>query len=157
MPKRRLPSNENNSSLRPGSHPSARSSSRKRISDVFSKLADACNKHATYHQTTKNFARQDDEEENLPEKCRKDLFSVRALLPKVEKCFPPNQAKQCEASDVAHLCDFYERVLRGVYCPHSPALFQWGKVPKDGKSGYCTVQRMEWRLVRFVHLLCRYE
>jgi hypothetical protein len=35
-----------------------------------------------------------------------------------------------------------------VYCPHSPALFQWGKVPKDGKSGY-----KEWRLVRFAHFL----
>lgn len=134
MPKRRLASNEDNTSLRPVLHRSSRATSRKRISGVFTRLADACTKHSAYHQSTKLFARQEEDEENLPEKCRKDLFSVRALLPKVEQCFPLDQAKQCEASDVAHLCDFYDRVLRGAYCPHAPALFQWGKVPKDGTS-----------------------
>eukprot|EP00980_Cylindrotheca_fusiformis_P025542 scaffold14008_cov124-Cylindrotheca_fusiformis.AAC.10 len=135
MPKRKLPTKGGDSSLQPAAPPSTRSSSRKRISDVFKKLADACNKHSAYHQTAKSFARLDEDEDNLPEKCRKDLVSVRALLPKVEKCFPLGQAKQCDASDVVHLCDFYERVLLGVYCPHAPALLQWGKVPNVGKKG----------------------
>ncbi|KAL3944314.1 MAG: hypothetical protein SGBAC_001607 [Bacillariaceae sp.] len=134
MPKRRLPNSgnqtENDSSLRQHgifSH----SSSRKRISEVFTKLADAFNKHAEYHKTTKSFVPPDEEESKLPERCRKDLASVRALLPKLEKCFPPQQVVNCDASDLAHLCNFYERVLRGVYCPHSPGLFQWGRVPKE--------------------------
>ena len=139
MPKRRLPSTghqrDNDSSLRQH-RIFSRSSSRKRISEVFTKLADAFNKHAEYHMTTKSFVRPDEDEAKLPERCRKDLASVRALLPKLEKCFPPQQAVNCDASDLAHLCNFYERVLRGVYCPHSPGLFQWGRVPKDGKC-YC--------------------
>eukprot|EP00526_Cylindrotheca_closterium_P015523 CAMPEP_0113604366 /NCGR_PEP_ID=MMETSP0017_2-20120614/1757_1 /TAXON_ID=2856 /ORGANISM="Cylindrotheca closterium" /LENGTH=246 /DNA_ID=CAMNT_0000512787 /DNA_START=89 /DNA_END=825 /DNA_ORIENTATION=+ /assembly_acc=CAM_ASM_000147 len=134
MPKRRLPNSgnqtDNDSSLRQHGILS-RSSSRKRISEVFTKLADAFNKHAEYHKTTKSFVRPDEEEAKLPERCRKDLASVRALLPKLEKCFPPQQAVNCDASDLAHLCNFYERVLRGVYCPHSPGLLQWGRVPKD--------------------------
>lgn len=147
MPKRRLPggaseardssSTQGEANLQRNQQPASSRSSRKRISDVFSKLADGCNKHSTYHQTSKRSVRQDEDEENVPEQCRKDLISMKALLPKVEKCFQAsnsNQQNQVEATDVAHLCDFYERVLRGVYCPHSPALFKWGKVPKDGKK-----------------------
>jgi hypothetical protein len=101
------------------------------MSDIFSKLADACNKHSTYHQNHKKNASREEDEDNLPEKCRKDLQSMRALLPKVEKYF--EHSDQSEAEDVWHLCDFYKQVLRGSYCPHSPALFGWGKQPKDGK------------------------
>jgi len=137
MPKRRLPNSgiqtDRNSSLQ---QPKSRSSSRKKISEVFTKFADAFNKHAEYHKITKNFVRPDEEEAKLPERCRKDLGSARVLLPKLEKCFPSQQAEHCDASDLAHLCDFYERVLRGVYCPHSPGLFQWGRDPKGSKC-YC--------------------
>jgi hypothetical protein len=100
------------------------------------KLSDACNKHAAYHQGRNNSVRADEDEENLPEKCRNDLQSLRLLLPRVEKSFqPPAPGKKGpEAADVAHLCDFYNSVLRGVYCPHAPHLFHWGKEPKDGKG-----------------------
>jgi hypothetical protein len=41
-----------------------------------------------------------------------------------------------EASDVAHLCDFYHSVMGGVYCPHAPHLFRWGKGGIDGKTAH---------------------
>lgn len=149
MPKRRLPgasSEGNDSSLHQhngtqreagAQHqeaPTGSRSSRKKISDSFSKLANGCNKHSAFHQNKKSSARQEEDEDNIPEPCRKDLTTMKVLLPKLEKSFQASNASQVEASDVAHLCEFYERTLRGVYCPHSPALFKWGKVPNYGKK-----------------------
>ena len=149
MPKRRLPgsSSEANDSSFHQHHgtqreaspqhqepPTGSRSSRKKISDSFSKLANGCNKHSTFHQNKKYAARQEEDEDNIPEPCRKDLTTMKVLLPKLEKSFQGSNANQVEASDVAHLCEFYERTLRGVYCPHSPALFKWGKVPNYGKK-----------------------
>lgn len=121
-------------------HHSHRSSSQRRSSNpsVLLILSDACNKHAAYHQSRKSPIRADADEENLPEKCQKDLQSLRELLPKVEKSFqPPSPGKRGpEASDVAHLCDFYTSILRGNYCPHAPHLLCWGKDPEEGKGHF---------------------
>lgn len=152
MPKRRLPreiageenvtsSSSSSSSLpessRQPQQPSNRSSSQRRSSNVLLSLSNACNKHATYHQgRRKASGRIDDDEENLPEKCRKDLQDLRKLLPKVEKSFrPPARGERGpKAEDVASLCDFYRSALNGGYCPHAPHLFHWGKVPQNGKK-----------------------
>jgi hypothetical protein len=114
---------------------SRRSAAQRRSSDVLLRLSDACNKHATYHKGRKNTGQSEDDEDNLPERCRSDLQILRNLLPKVEKSFqPPAPGKKGpEAEDIAHLCDFYNSVLRGAYCPHAPHLFQRGQSAKDGK------------------------
>jgi hypothetical protein len=109
-----------------------------RSSEVLLALSNACNKHAIFHKNSKSHAvaRPDEVEENLPEKCSKDLASLRSLLPKVEKAFKATTNGQKggpEALDVSHLCAFYHSVLNGAYCPHAPHLFSWGKGAVEGE------------------------
>ena len=75
----------------------------------------------------------DDDEENIPEQCRIDLEKLRNLLPEIEKKFHPSThgEKGPAAQDIAHLCDFYNSVMQGNYCPYAPHLFHMGKSPHE--------------------------
>jgi hypothetical protein len=54
---------------------------------------------------------------------KKDLRLLKELLPKVEATC----STDAKATDVVgHLCDFYNDVLTGGFCPHAPNLFRWG-------------------------------
>ena len=119
---------------------------------ILLKMSDACCKHGDYHKKQLPNSRADpkNNEENLPQRCLKDIRALRQLLPKVEKSIQPqvdtpgwkrkrSRAKSlketgADASDVSHLCDFYDTVLNGHFCPHAPHLFQWGKGGIDGKA-----------------------
>ena len=123
--------------------------------EILLKMSDACCKHGDYHSKKQPNCRPDpnNDEANLPQRCLKDIRALRQLLPKVEKTIQPQvdsneaspraaktgrskaiQKEGTEASDICHLCDFYESVLNGVFCPHAPHLFQWGKGGIDGKK-----------------------
>jgi hypothetical protein len=86
---------------------------------LLEQLAEACQYHrATQH---KDGAPRLDEEMSLA--CQKDLKLLTELLPKVEAAC----CKDVNSMDVVgHLCDFYNDVLRGGFCPHAPCLFRWG-------------------------------
>ena len=82
-------------------------------------LAVACQKHRITHH--KNGATSVDEKISLC--CKKDLRLLKELLPKVEATC----STDAKATDVVgHLCDFYNDVLTGGFCPHAPNLFRWG-------------------------------
>ncbi len=82
-------------------------------------LAVACQKHQITHH--KNGATSLGEK--MPQCCQKDLRLLKELLPKVEATY----CTDVKATDaVAHLCDFYNDVLAGGFCPHAPNLFRWG-------------------------------
>ena len=110
--------------------------SRKKSSDVLIKLSQSCNNHlSNCHKGRSVKVNIDDDEEKIPEQCRIDLEKLRNLLPEIEKKFHPNLLgeKGPEAQDVAHLCDFYNSVMQGNYCPYAPHLFHLGKSPDDGE------------------------
>lgn len=156
MPKRRLgysevametkappPSQTRRSSPAPATETSGpasrRSSSRRKSSDFLLKLSRSCNAHATNCHKDR-IARPvglEDEVERIPDQCRADLEQLRNLLPEIEKKFQPPAPGQRgpEAHDVAHLCDFYNSVMQGNYCPYAPHLFDLGKSPKNGEHG----------------------
>lgn len=83
-------------------------------------LAAACQSHRiTQH---KNGATKLDEE--MSPACQRDLKLLKELLPKVEATC----CKDVHSLDVVgHLCDFYNDVLKGGFCPHAPNLFMWGE------------------------------
>ena len=115
-------------------------SSRRQSSDYLLKLSQCCNSHASKCPKDRRTATTcaDDEEERIPDLCSADLEQLRNLLPEIEKKFQPPGAGQKgpEADDVAHLCDFYNSVIQGHYCPFMPHLFHLGKSPKDGEFGF---------------------
>lgn len=116
-----------------------RSSSRRKISDVLVKLSRSCNSHSTNcHKDRKGAVRVDDEETRIPDQCRSDLEMLRNLLPEIEKKFrPPARGERGpEAHDVAHLCDFYNSVMQGNYCPYAPHLFHMGKSVNEGRLAH---------------------
>lgn len=81
--------------------------------------------------------RADENEADIPDRCRTDIQTLRLLLPRVEKsCKAPKSGHKGgpEATDVAHLCDFYYSVIQGTYCPHQPHIFQWGKGGVEGEE-----------------------
>lgn len=115
----------------------SRSVSRQKSSDVLIKLSQSCNNHLSNCHKDRRVTgnTEEEEEENIPEQCKMDLEKLRNLLPEIEKKFHPNGhgEKGPEAQDVAHLCDFYNSVMQGNYCPYAPHLFHMGKSPSDGE------------------------
>jgi hypothetical protein len=88
-------------------------------------LAVACQKHkATHHKNQNGAAHFEDE---MPQGCKRDLEFLKELIPKVEASY----CKDVRSTDVANLCDFYNDVLEGGFCPHAPNLFRWG----DSETG----------------------
>ena len=86
---------------------------------LLEQLAKACQCHRVSQH--KNVGPRHDEEMSLA--CQKDLKLLTVLLPKVEAACC-NDVNSMEV--VGHLCDFYNDVLRGGFCPHAPSLFRWG-------------------------------
>lgn len=114
----------------------SRRPSRRNSSDVLIKLSHSCNAHFNNcHKDRKSVVNFEDEVENIPDQCRVDLEKLRNLLPEIEKKFQPpaHGERGPDAHDVAHLCDFYNSVMQGNYCPHAPHLFGTGKVLNDGQ------------------------
>jgi len=75
-------------------------------------LAEICKKHAATHHRH----RQD---EAQSEGCQRDLDHLSTLIPKVETAY----LKSTQFDD---LCDFYNDVLSGGFCPYAPNLFNGG-------------------------------
>jgi hypothetical protein len=113
---------------------------------VLLKLSDACRKHSKFHHNQKASMRADENEADIPDRCRTDIQTLRLLLPRVEKsCKAPKSGQKGgpEATDVAHLCAFYYSVIQGTYCPHQPHIFQWGKGGLEGEEKPCFVCHCE--------------
>jgi hypothetical protein len=69
-------------------------------------------------------------EEEVPRYCQESLQSLRVIVPKVERNYPP---RETSATELHHLCDFYQDVLSGGFCPHAPHLFLLGKGATESK------------------------
>ena len=106
-------------------------------SAVILKLSKACKKHLDQHSDPNNpSVRALADGTKLPELCQRDIQTLKKLLPKVEKAIrPPTKKGQTgpSAVDVAHLCDYYQSVIRGVFCPHAAHLFDQGQGGIEGK------------------------
>jgi len=85
------------------------------------KLSDCCAQHAESH--TPKPVRPLTEHDEMPEKCQKDMSSLCKILPRVEDAVDKNP----HPSYIPHLCDFYQSVIQGRFCPHAPLLLEWGK------------------------------
>lgn len=94
------------------------------------KLSDCCALHAESHSTRPTRALT--EQDEMPEKCQRDIISLSKILPKVEETYGID--KEPHPSFLPHLCAFYENVVHGVFCPHAPLLLDWGK---RGTEGTC--------------------
>lgn len=82
-------------------------------------LSESCRKHsASAHESNKGLCAATVEE--APQCCQDALASLRTILPKVEKAYPPHKT---QVHDLAHMCDFYNDVLSGGFCPNAPHLF----------------------------------
>lgn len=126
------------------------------------------------------------EEEEIPEVCRKAIHSLRGLMPKLEKAIAPtigssvgvnhrsssrnsrsNRLSHNSADDtveaaaalddVLHLCEFYNSVLTGYYCPHMPHLFHLGKDVGTSKFEveFRWILQLDWLSSLRCSVLCR--
>jgi hypothetical protein len=95
-------------------------------------------------------------EADIPSPCRSALSNLSQLIPKLQREIPPpihrldesttnNSNQQSDERDVEEehaavlddvlvLCDFYNSVLTGHYCPHLPRLFHRGERIDSGTS-----------------------
>jgi hypothetical protein len=105
-------------------------------SAVILKLSKACKNHLDKHPDLKHTPVRVDSSSDgkVPELCQATIETLKKLLPKVEKVIrPPKQGQEGpSAIDVAHLCDYYKSVIRGVFCPHAANLFDRGKGGLEG-------------------------
>lgn len=74
-------------------------------------LSVACQKHRVQHHPNG--------EDDHSSECQKDLKALSVVIPKVE-------AEYLHSAEIAHLCDFYNDVINGGFCPHAPKLFRTG-------------------------------
>ena len=60
----------------------------------------------------------------LPVECTKALTILEKTLPKLERTYRANPAAPSATTveHVGHICDFYQDVIRGGFCPHAPHL-----------------------------------
>lgn len=89
------------------------------------KLSDCCAAHAESSHAAAKPLRPLTERDALPEKCQRDMASLCSILPKVEKTY--GVEKNPHPALLPHLCDFYQSVVQGRFCPHAPLLLEWGK------------------------------
>jgi len=88
-------------------------------SSLLVSLSESCRKHsASAHASNKGLCAQTVSE--APQCCQEALSSLRTILPKVEKAYSPGKSA---VQDVVHMCDFYNDVLSGGFCPNAPHLF----------------------------------
>ena len=82
-------------------------------------LAAACEKHRITHHSVGDVRPG----ESTRTACKRDLRLLKELLPRVELscCRELNSVEM-----LGHLCDFYNDVLQGGFCPHAPELFRGG-------------------------------
>jgi len=123
------------------------------VNHTLLKLVQACEKHKTFHKEEDSKSSSigdedvDQEAGHLPEKCRQDLKSVRAWLPRVEQNHLKRSvlysAKGVEfqnitanqvSTDAIHLCSYYRSIVDGGFCPHSLFLLDEGRGGVESKS-----------------------
>ena len=102
------------------------------------RLSEACAKHKEYHRLQdENDDDEDDDTTNnnnnnnkmggISEKCRKDLSTLRKILPEVEKKYTISLLNLVSAQDISHMCAFYRIVVMGGFCQHSMCLLRDSK------------------------------
>ena len=104
------------------------------------RLSEACAKHKEYHRLHDNENDDDDTTNNnnhnhnktegsvvVSEKCRKDLGTLRKILPEVEKKYTISLLNLVSAQDISHMCAFYRIVVMGGFCQHSMCLLRDAK------------------------------
>ena len=103
------------------------------------RLSEACAKHKEYHrlQDENDDDDEDDDTTNnnnnnnkmggISEKCRKDLGTLRKILPEVEKKYTISLLNLVSAQDISHMCAFYRIVVMGGFCQHSMCLLRDSK------------------------------
>lgn len=103
-----------------------------KTSELLTSLANCCQVHHTHHERERLPGDPVDEEEDVPSFCGDALRALSAILPKVERSIR-NQARP-NPDILVKLCDFYDQVTQGAFCPHAPHLFKRGK---DAAEGNC--------------------
>jgi hypothetical protein len=98
-------------------------------------LSDNCRKHKisgnTHHECNNILT---EEWDDVPGYCQEALTALKRILPRVEHRIPigNNVKVSSSVSDLGHLCDFYNDVIRGGFCPHALHLFDLGKGAVEG-------------------------
>ena len=88
------------------------------MSSLLVSLSESCRNHsASAHACKEGLCAAT--VEDAPQCCQDALASLRTILPKVEKAYPPHKTL---VHDLAHMCDFYNDVLSGGFCPNAPHL-----------------------------------
>ena len=113
------------------------------------KLADCCNLHAESSHASSKPMRALTEQDEMPERCQRDIVSLSKILPRVEETYAID--KEPHVSFLPHLCSFYESVIHGVFCPHAPLLLEWGKGGKQGLYSKENVVTWEMKLTFSFH------
>jgi hypothetical protein len=124
-----------------------RSKSKKQKKPLLIILSDNCRKHSingnTHHESNHVLS---EEWDNVPLFCQEALTTLKRILPRVENRIliiennnnnnnNSNDTKMISSnvSDLGHLCDFYNDVILGGFCPHALHLFDLGKGAIEGK------------------------
>lgn len=92
------------------------------------KLSDCCAQHAESHPAKP--LQPLTEQDEIPERCQREMSSLCKILPRVEDTYSID--KNPHPSYLTHLCDFYQSVIQGRFCPHAPLLLDWGKNGTEG-------------------------
>ena len=115
----RQQSHRNNNNMMGGPPNNITNKTSAATSSILVSLSESCRKHsASAHESNKGLFAATVME--APQCCQEALASLRTILPKVEKAYPPHNTM---VHDLAHMCDFYNDVLSGGFCPNAPHLF----------------------------------
>lgn len=99
-------------------------------------LSESCARHRLRHEKNHIATDSVDEVGGVPAFCQDVINTLRKILPKVEKHY--HASRNPKPEDISHICDFYEQVIEGGFCPHAPLIIKQGKHGSDGKiCRYC--------------------
>ena len=102
-------------------------------------LSGSCARHRSRHEKGRISAHPNDVEGEVPKFCQDVINTLRKVMPKVEQAYRASTNPRVE--DIGHICDFFEQVIEGGFCPHAPHLLRLGKRVNDGKRLYFFISR----------------
>jgi hypothetical protein len=71
-----------------------------------------------------------DGEENMSTFCQESIKTLKKIVPKLERQYHASTNPQAE--DIGHICDFYEQLIEGDFCPHAPDALRLENGPMNG-------------------------
>jgi hypothetical protein len=105
-------------------------------------ISESCARHRLRHE--KQQSHHGAGEENMSTFCQESIKTLRKIVPKIERQYHASTNPQAE--DIGHICDFYEQLIEGDFCPHAPDALRQENGPLNGTLNAFNFLLFETRL-----------